>query len=60
MEKWDRLFDGWNAPDLLGLVKMWQLEDVGTLREDKDDTGTLEDIEVRVLVTASRTEYYFS
>jgi homoserine acetyltransferase len=60
MEKWDKLFDSWNAADLLGLVKMWQLEDVGTLREDIDYTGTLEDIEARVLVIASRTDYYFS
>lgn len=60
MEKWDRSFHSWNAADLLGLVKMWQLGDIGALREDKDYTKALEDIEARVLVIASRTDYYFS
>jgi homoserine acetyltransferase len=60
IEKFDRSFDCWNAADLLGLVKMWQLGDVGTLREDKNYTKVLQDIETRVLVIASTTDYYFS
>ncbi|KAG0652508.1 Homoserine O-acetyltransferase [Hyphodiscus hymeniophilus] len=60
MEKWDRSFDSWNAADLLGLVKMWQFGDIGALRADKDYTKALEDIEARVLVIASATDYFFS
>ena len=51
-------FNSWDARDLLVLVKMWQLGDIGALREDGDYTKALEDIEARVLVISSRTDYY--
>lgn len=60
IENCESSFNNWDAIDLLGLVKMWQLGDIGALREDRDYAKALEDIEARVLVIASRTDYYFS
>jgi homoserine acetyltransferase len=60
MEKYDSLFDLWNAADLLTLVKMWQFGDIGTLRDDKSTARALENIDAEVLLIASSTDYYFS
>ncbi|RDL31372.1 Uncharacterized protein BP5553_09581 [Venustampulla echinocandica] len=60
IEMYDSAFKGWNAADLLALVKMWQLGDVGALRDDGSYVKALEDITGRVLVIASRRDYYFS
>jgi homoserine O-acetyltransferase len=59
-DMYDNSSSGWNAADLLALVKMWQLGDIGALRDDKSFTKALDDIEARVLVIASNTDYYFS
>jgi homoserine O-acetyltransferase len=60
MDEYQSSFSRWNAADLLGLVKMWQLGDVGALREDNDCAKALEQVEARVLVIASGTDYYFT
>ncbi|PVH76207.1 hypothetical protein DL98DRAFT_641734 [Cadophora sp. DSE1049] len=60
VEMYDNAFKDWNAGDLLALVRMWQLGDVGSLRNDGSYTKSLEDIEGRILVIASRSDYYFS
>lgn len=57
---YDSSFNNWNAADLLALVKMWQCSDIGALRDDKNFESALENIEGRVLVIASSTDYYFS
>lgn len=59
MEICDSASKGWNAADLLALVKMWQLADVGALRDDGSYVNALEDITGRVLVIASSKDYYF-
>lgn len=59
MENCESAFNSWDARDLLGLVRMWKLGDIGALREDGDYAKALEDIKARVLVIVSRTDYYF-
>ncbi|EPE28112.1 alpha/beta-Hydrolase [Glarea lozoyensis ATCC 20868] len=60
IEEYNNAFRDWNAADLLALVRMWQLGDVGALRDDGSYLKALEDITGRVLVIASRTDSYFS
>jgi homoserine O-acetyltransferase len=60
IERYQNSSNYWSAADLLALVKLWQLGDVGALRDDGDYAKALEHIEARVLVIASRTDYYFS
>ena len=57
--EWESAFDGWDAEDVLVLARMWQLGDVGSLREDGDYTKALKGIEARVLVMPARTDQYF-
>lgn len=59
-EMCDNSFNRWNAADLLALVKMWQFGDIGALRNDESFVNALEGIEARVLVIASRMDFYFS
>lgn len=60
IEAYDSAFRGWNAANLLALMKMWQLGDIGAFREDGSYLKALEDITGRVLVIASKKDYYFS
>lgn len=59
MDEYERSFDTWHAADLLALIKMWQLGDIGALSKGKTIVSALEKIQSRVLIIASSTDYYF-
>jgi homoserine acetyltransferase len=55
----DATFGDWDANDLMILMNMWKMGDIGSFRQDGDLHKVLEDVDVPVLVIPSLTDSYF-
>lgn len=60
-EEWEGGFlEGWDANDLLALLKTWQMGDVSLIRDGSYFTDCLGAIKARGLIMPCKTDLYFT